>query len=77
MYRNLPAEPMRRLVLSSHDDAEARETKCWCAPLQLDLLFERKISARKFASTHVNAFDVALHHQVGEDKGVSDHVEKA
>ncbi|AAW45575.1 hypothetical protein CNBH3340 [Cryptococcus deneoformans B-3501A] len=44
---------------------------------ELDLLFERKISARKFASTHVNAFDVALHHQVGEDKGVSDHVEKA
>lgn len=43
---------------------------------ELDLLFERKISARKFASTHVNAFDVALHHQVGEDKVLSDHVEK-
>lgn len=61
---------------SSHDDVWSKRKKCWYARLQLDLLFERKISARKFSSTHVNAFDVALHHQVGEDKGVSDHLEK-
>ncbi|WVQ84712.1 hypothetical protein IAT38_006868 [Cryptococcus sp. DSM 104549] len=42
---------------------------------ELDILFERKISARKFATTPVNAFDVALHHQIEEDKGVSAHVE--
>lgn len=70
---NLRAEPMLRLVLTSHC---SEQTKCWCVFLKLDLLFERKISARKFASTHVNAFDVALHHEVGEDKVLSDHVEK-
>ncbi|WVQ84711.1 hypothetical protein IAT38_006867 [Cryptococcus sp. DSM 104549] len=42
---------------------------------ELDILFERKISARKFATTPVNAFDVALHHQIEEDKGEAEHVE--
>ncbi len=44
---------------------------------EIDLLFERKVSARKFASTNVNAFDVAIHHQVAEDKQGTSHVEKA
>lgn len=44
---------------------------------EIDLLFERKIPARKFATTDVDAFDVALRHQVEEDKPVFDHVEKA
>ena len=35
---------------------------------EMDLLFERGVSARKFKSTQINAFDVALHHQVAEDK---------
>lgn len=45
---------------------------------EMDLLFERGVSARKFKSTNVNAFDVALQHQVveGEDKGQTAHVER-
>lgn len=45
---------------------------------ELDILFERKVPARKFKTTEVNAFDVALHHQVGEDKpdGEISHVER-
>jgi hypothetical protein len=32
--------------------------------LQLDILFERKIPARQFKHTEVNAFDVALQHKI-------------
>jgi SP family general alpha glucoside:H+ symporter-like MFS transporter len=35
---------------------------------EMDLLFERRIPARKFKTTEVNAFDVALHNQVADDK---------
>ena len=42
---------------------------------QLDILFERKIPARQFKRTQVNAFDVALHHQIEEDKPEVSHVE--
>ncbi|RSH90303.1 hypothetical protein EHS25_001637 [Saitozyma podzolica] len=44
---------------------------------EIDILFERKTPARKFKKAHVNAFDVALHHQVAEDKPESQHVENA
>ena len=44
---------------------------------EIDMLFERKVSARKFASTDVNAFDVAITHQIEEDKRDFKHVEKA
>ncbi|KAK5077351.1 hypothetical protein LTR64_005168 [Lithohypha guttulata] len=41
---------------------------------EMDLLFERRIPARQFKHTDVNAFDVALQHQVREDKpGVEHH----
>ena len=43
---------------------------------ELDLLFERGISARKFKETKVDVFDVALHHQVGADKPDVGHAEK-
>jgi SP family general alpha glucoside:H+ symporter-like MFS transporter len=39
-------------------------------------LFERKVPARKFKTAEVNAFDVALHHQIAEDKPDAEHVEK-
>jgi len=42
---------------------------------EIDLLFERKVPARKFKSTDVNAFDVALRHQVAEDKPRVQHLE--
>ena len=32
--------------------------------IQLDILFERKIPARQFKHTEVNAFDVALQHKM-------------
>ncbi|ODN95190.1 MFS transporter, SP family, general alpha glucoside:H+ symporter [Cryptococcus wingfieldii CBS 7118] len=41
---------------------------------ELDILFERKISARKFASTPVNAFEITLHHSISA-KELSDHLE--
>ena len=43
---------------------------------EMDLLFERKIPARKFKTTDVNAFDVALQHQVGLDKPEISHYER-
>jgi len=43
---------------------------------EIDLLFEMRIPARKFATTQVNAFDVALRHQVTEDKPEAMHVER-
>jgi SP family general alpha glucoside:H+ symporter-like MFS transporter len=43
---------------------------------EIDILFERGISARKFKTTDVNAFDVALKHQVAEDKPETSHVER-
>ncbi|OXG65289.1 MFS transporter, SP family, general alpha glucoside:H+ symporter [Cryptococcus neoformans c8] len=45
---------------------------------ELDILFERKVPARKFKTTEVNAFDVTLHHQAAEDKpnGEISHVER-
>ncbi|WVQ72515.1 hypothetical protein IAR50_002072 [Cryptococcus sp. DSM 104548] len=43
---------------------------------EMDILFERGVSARKFASTSVNAFDVSLHHAVDDDKDVTQHVER-
>lgn len=43
---------------------------------EIDLLFENKVPARKFKSTNVNAFDVALHHQVAADKPEVAHIEK-
>ncbi|GFZ44240.1 Alpha-glucosides permease MPH2 [Saitozyma sp. JCM 24511] len=43
---------------------------------ELDILFERKVPARKFKTAEVNAFDVALHHQIAEDKPNAEHVEK-
>lgn len=43
---------------------------------EIDLLFERGVSARKFASTDINAFDVALHHKIDDTKHEVDHVEK-
>ncbi|WOO80959.1 General alpha-glucoside permease [Vanrija pseudolonga] len=42
---------------------------------ELDILFERKVPARKFKTTHVNAFDVAINHQVAEDKPELSHVD--
>jgi SP family general alpha glucoside:H+ symporter-like MFS transporter len=44
---------------------------------EMDLLFERGVSARKFKSTQINAFDVALHHQVADDKPEIDRLEHA
>ncbi|RSH78845.1 uncharacterized protein EHS24_001766 [Apiotrichum porosum] len=41
---------------------------------EIDILFERKISARKFASTEVDAFDVSLSHE--EAKPETSHNEK-
>jgi hypothetical protein len=35
--------------------------------LQLDILFERRIPARQFKHTEVNAFDVALQHKIHND----------
>ena len=44
---------------------------------ELDLLFERGVSARKFKETKVDVFDVALSHQMWEQKAVgSQHHEK-
>ncbi|WVO12529.1 hypothetical protein L204_100129 [Cryptococcus depauperatus] len=44
---------------------------------ELDLLFERRVSARKFASTEVNIFDIALHHSLDKkDETLVDHVEE-
>jgi SP family general alpha glucoside:H+ symporter-like MFS transporter len=40
---------------------------------EMDLLFERKIPARKFKTADVDAFDVALQHQVADDKPVIVH----
>lgn len=34
---------------------------------ELDLLFERKVSARKFSSTHVDVFDETVESQVVSD----------
>jgi len=44
---------------------------------EIDLLFERGVSARKFKSTDINAFDVALRHQVAADKPETHHLETA
>lgn len=44
---------------------------------EIDLLFERKVPARKFKTTQVDAFDVVLKHQVAEDKPELEHVEVA
>jgi SP family general alpha glucoside:H+ symporter-like MFS transporter len=44
---------------------------------ELDVLFERKVSARKFKTAQVDAFDVAIHSQNAGDKPKSEHVEKA
>lgn len=43
---------------------------------EIDLLFERRIPARKFKTTDVNAFDVALKHQIMDDKPGAAHFEK-
>lgn len=42
---------------------------------ELDLLFERHIPARKFASADINAFDVALNGQPADDKPQAHHIE--
>ena len=44
---------------------------------EIDILFERRVSARKFATTKVNAFDVAIQHQMEEDKPTVEYIEKA
>ena len=44
---------------------------------EIDILFERKVSARKFATTEARAFDVAIQHQVLEDKGEVKHFGRA
>ena len=44
---------------------------------EMDILFERRTPARKFKTANVNAFDVALQHQVADDKPSPDgHYEK-
>ncbi|KAH7070680.1 trehalose transporter [Paraphoma chrysanthemicola] len=43
---------------------------------EMDLLFEMGTPARKFKTTSVNAFDVALHHQVADDKAEILHEER-
>ncbi|KAH7082384.1 trehalose transporter [Paraphoma chrysanthemicola] len=43
---------------------------------EMDLLFEMGTPARKFKTTSVNAFDVALHHQVSDDKAEILHEER-
>ncbi|KAF2855900.1 trehalose transporter [Plenodomus tracheiphilus IPT5] len=43
---------------------------------EMDLLFERGISARQFKHASVNAFDVALQHQVADDKPETHHFDK-
>ena len=43
---------------------------------EIDLLFERGVSARKFASTKIDPFDVALHHHIDSDKKDASHKEK-
>ena len=42
---------------------------------EMDLLFERRIPARQFEKADVNAFDVALQHQVVGDKLDAEHME--
>lgn len=42
---------------------------------EIDLLFERGVPARKFKTTDVNAFDVAIRHQVEADKPEVQHLE--
>ncbi|WWC91664.1 uncharacterized protein L201_006610 [Kwoniella dendrophila CBS 6074] len=46
---------------------------------ELDILFERKISARKFATTDVNAFDITLKHKIhgGKDGFAHDEEKKS
>ncbi|GFZ51512.1 hypothetical protein JCM24511_09279 [Saitozyma sp. JCM 24511] len=44
---------------------------------ELDVLFERKVPARKFKTAQVDAFDVAIHSQNAGDKPKAEHVEKA
>lgn len=43
---------------------------------EMDLLFERRIPARQFKHATVNAFDVALRHQVADDKPETQHFDK-
>ncbi|KAI8941463.1 hypothetical protein NX059_002682 [Plenodomus lindquistii] len=43
---------------------------------EMDILFERKIPARQFKHASVNAFDVALQHQVADDKPETQHLDK-
>lgn len=43
---------------------------------EIDLLFERRIPARKFKSTQIDAFDVALEHQVTDDKPSAGHFDR-
>jgi SP family general alpha glucoside:H+ symporter-like MFS transporter len=44
---------------------------------EMDILFERRTPARKFKTAQVNAFDVALQHQVAVDKPDIEHLEYA
>lgn len=43
---------------------------------EIDLLFERKVPARKFKTTQIDAFDVALEHQVTDDKPSAGHFDR-
>jgi SP family general alpha glucoside:H+ symporter-like MFS transporter len=43
---------------------------------EIDLLFERGVSARKFKSTQINAFDTEIHHQITDDKPTATHFDK-
>ncbi|ORY29142.1 putative MFS alpha-glucoside transporter [Naematelia encephala] len=43
---------------------------------EIDILFERKVPARRFATTQVDAFDISLHHLFTGDKLELEHVEK-
>ncbi|OXH65263.1 MFS transporter, SP family, general alpha glucoside:H+ symporter [Cryptococcus neoformans] len=42
---------------------------------EIDLLFERGVSARQFKHAKVDAFEVALQHQPADDKPESEHIE--
>ena len=44
---------------------------------ELDLLFERRVSARKFKHAKVDAFEVALRGETHEDKAQASHIDNA
>ena len=43
---------------------------------ELDILFERRVPARKFKTAKVDAFDIALEHQPAADKPEAGHLER-